>query len=134
VSASFTFPSDSVGEAVDGRISFTQYSRNRWTAYTSANLEDWLEVDFGRPEEVRRVELFLYGDGRGVVAPEAYRIEAWTGSTWEAVGIRARVPEMPMAWALNQVELEPVRTERLRAVFRHARPGATGVAEMRVFR
>jgi hypothetical protein len=134
VSASFTYRDDSPWEAVDGRMALTRYSRNRWTAFETPNREDWLEVDFGRPEEVRRVELFLYGDGRGVVAPEAYRIEAWTGSTWETVGIRARVPEMPMAWALNQLELEPVRTERLRAVFRHALPGATGVAEMRVFR
>ncbi|MGW8266255.1 MAG: MGH1-like glycoside hydrolase domain-containing protein [Longimicrobiales bacterium] len=133
VVASFTYRGDSVWEAVDGRLALTRYSRSRWTAFESPNREDWLEVDFGRPEEVQWVDLFLYGDGRGVAAPQEYRFEAWTGSRWEPAGIRSRTPERPMAWALNQVELEPVRTDRLRVVFRHAHPAATGLAEIRVF-
>jgi len=134
VSASFTNEGDSPWEAVDGRLALTRYSRNRWTAYGTPNREDWLEVDFGRPEQVTRMDLFLYGDGRGVAAPEAYRIEAWTGSAWEHVGIEARSPEKPMAWARNEVDLEPVRAERLRVVFIHPRPAATGLAEIRIFR
>jgi hypothetical protein len=134
VSASFTYRGDSPWEAVDGRMSPTRYSRNRWTAYGTPNPEDWLEVDFGRREEVGRVDLFFFGDGRGVAAPESYRVELWTGSGWEAVEPVTRTPRRPVAWAMNQVTFEPVETERLRVVLRHALPASAGLAEIRVFR
>jgi hypothetical protein len=133
VSASFTGASDAAAQAVDGRISFTRYSRNRWTAYHSPNSEDWLAVDFGTPERVGRVELYLYGDGSGVAAPREYRVEVWTGDAWRVAVVRSRTPIRPMAWALNTVELEPVETSRVRVVFTHERPTFTGVSEMRVF-
>ncbi|MDP2955420.1 MAG: discoidin domain-containing protein [Longimicrobiales bacterium] len=133
VSASHTSESDRVGQAVDGRLSFTRYSRNRWTCFGSANAEDWLEVDFGAPRAVGRVELYLYGDGRGVAAPRSYRVEAWVGGAWVATAERARMPPLPMAWALNVVELEPVETERVRVVFTHAGELRSGLTELRVF-
>jgi hypothetical protein len=121
-----------VEQAVDGRLSFTRYSRNRWTAYGSPNAEDWLEVDFGAPRAVGRVDLYLYGDGRGVAAPGAYRIEAWDGKTWMEVTERARTPEAPTAWALNTVELEPVETSRLRVTLTHDGVMRSGLTELRV--
>jgi hypothetical protein len=133
VSASFTFPSDAPEQAVDGRLSFTRYSRNRWTAYTSPNTEDWLEVDFGAPLPVGRVEIFLYGDGRGVAAPLDYRVEGWIGEGWQEVGPVSRNPETPTAWAVNTVTFDPIEVERLRVVFQHALPAATGVTELRLW-
>ena len=132
VSASFTYESDRVGQAVDGRLSFTRYARNRWTAYGSPNAEDWLEVDFGKPRTVGSVELYLYGDGRGVGAPRSYRIEAWDGEAWTAVVERARTPASPRAWALNAVELEPLEISRLRVVFTHDGEMRSGLTELRV--
>jgi hypothetical protein len=44
-----------------------------------------------------------------------------------------REPEEPMAWALNRLEFEPEVTRRVRVVFRHSRPFASGVVEVRVF-
>jgi len=133
VSASFTYVSDSPDNAVDGRLPFTRYSRNRWTSYGSPNAEDWLEVDFGVVKTVGRVELFLFGDGGGVAAPEEYRIEVWRDKGWEAATIRTRAPREPLAWALNSVELEPIQAKKLRMVFRHALPAATGVSELRIW-
>jgi len=118
---------------VDGRLSFTRYSRNRWTAYGSPNAEDWLEVDFGGLRRVGSVELYLFGDGRGVAAPRSYRIEAWIGDSWVRAAERARTPENPTAWALNTVTLEPVETSRLRVVFTHDGELRSGVTELRVF-
>jgi len=132
-SASFTGPSDDVAQAVDGRLSFTRYSRNRWTAYRTPNLQDWLEVDFGQPREVGRVEIFLFGDGRGVAAPMDYRIEEWNGEAWVEAPVRARSPEEPLAWALNTVVVGPVTTERVRVVFTHAPPAVAGVTELRIW-
>ena len=133
MSASFTGASDAAAQAVDGRISFTRYSRNRWTAYRSPNTEDWLAVDFGAPKTIGRVELYLYGDGGGIAAPTEYRVEVWTGQAWRVATVRSRAPIRPMAWAVNTVELEPVETSRVRVVFTHAAPAFTGVSEMRVF-
>jgi hypothetical protein len=132
VSASFTGENDRVEQAVDGRLSFTRYSRNRWTAFGSPNAEDWVEVDFGTPRSVGRVELYLYGDGRGVAAPRSYRIEAWNGTAWVVAGERARTPEAPTAWALNTVALEPLETQRLRVVFTHDGDARSGLTELRV--
>ncbi len=133
VRSSFTFASDAVEQAVDGRISFTRYSRNRWTAYTSPNLEDWLEVDFGTPTPVGKVELFLYGDGGGVAAPEAYRIERWEAGHWKEVEPATRHPGQPTAWAVNTATFPRVDTERLRVVFLHASPATSGVTELRIW-
>ena len=133
-SASYTYRGDSPWEAVDGRMTLNRYSRNRWTAFGSTNREDWFEVELGGREEVSRVDLFIFGDGGGVAAPEAYRVEYWTGSSWEEVQGERRDPRRPLAWAMNRVEFEPVETERLRVVLRHAAPFSSGLAEIRVFR
>jgi len=133
VSASYTFQGDSPWEAVDGRLALTRYSRNRWTAYDSPNWEDWLEVAFGELQTVGRVELFLYGDGRGIAAPEEYRVEVWAEGVWRPVTPIRRDPEEPLAWALNRLEFQPEETQRVRVVLRHARPSASGVAEVRIF-
>ena len=133
IRASYTFRLDSAAQAVDGQIAFTRHSRNRWTAHTSPNPEDWLEVDFGAPLPVGRVELFLYGDGYGVGAPEDYRLERWTGGRWEAVPLGSRTPETPTAWAVNTITFPQVEAERLRVVFQHSLPTATGVTELRIW-
>jgi hypothetical protein len=132
VSASFTYEGDPVGQAVDGRIALTRYSRNRWSAYSSPNSSDWLQVDFGEARQVRQVELYLYGDGRGLAAPVAYQIEIWDGNQWVPAPEEGRSPKTPLAWARNVVELSPVETERVRVVFQHALPAASAVSELRI--
>ena len=133
VSASFTYRTDSPWQAVDGRMALTRYSRNRWTAYESPNREDWLEVDFGERRTVGQVDLFLYGDGRGIAAPEEYRVQVWVEGEWHNVRPLLRSPEIPLAWALNRIEFEPHVTQRIRVTFRHSMPSASGIAEIRVF-
>jgi hypothetical protein len=133
IQASFSNPPDPPEQAVDGRMTFTRYSRNRWTAYTSPNGEDWLEVDFGAPVRLGRMELFLYGDGRGVAAPERYWLERWTGRGWEGVPFQTQSPASPMAWAANTTTFDPIEADRVRVIFRHALPAATGVTELRLW-
>jgi hypothetical protein len=133
VSASFTSEVDAVGQAVDGALTFTRYSRNRWTAFGTPNAEDWVAVDFGQRVGVGRIELFFYGDGGGVAAPEEYRIEVWAEGVWEAAEILARHPSKPTAWAVNTAEIAPVETDRIRVVLRHALPAASGLTELRIW-
>lgn len=133
VSASFTGRDDRAEQATDMRIAFTRYSRNRWTAYGTPNASDWLEVDFGAPRTVRRVELYLWGDDRGVRAPRRYTIQYCDGASWIDAPELSRNPLVPLASAVNTVELSPVRAMKLRVVFEHDRPAATGVTELMVF-
>ena len=132
-SASFTAPSDSVAQVNDMRVAFTRYSRNRWTAYGSPNASDWVQLDFGEPTEVRVVELYLFGDGRGVRAPRRYTVQYWEGARWVDARVRSRTPERPTASAVNTVRIDPVRTEKVRVVLEHDLPSASGITELMVW-
>jgi hypothetical protein len=133
VTASFTHEGDPVEEAADGVVAFTRYSRNRWTAYGSPNAEDWLEVDFGAPRPVGRIELFLFGDGSGVGAPRDYQVQIWARGAWREAAVLDRVPKNPTAWACNTVRLTPTSTPRVRLVLRHDGPLRAGVTELRIY-
>ncbi len=133
VTASFTSPHDSVGEVVDGRIAFTRYSRNRWTAFGSPNASDWLQVDFGVPQLVERLDLYLWGDSGGVKAPRRCTVQYWDGSRWRSADVVSRFPERPATWAVNTVHIKSVRTSKLRVLLEHDLPAASGVTELMVW-
>ena len=133
VSASYTYPADSPWEAVDGRIAFTRYSRNRWTAFETPNAEDWLEVDFGAEKVPTALEMFLYGDGEGVAAPAEVRIEVWDDGSWQTQQILERAPEVPLAWGRYVVRIVPIETPRVRVIFRHDPPAVSGVTELKIW-
>jgi hypothetical protein len=130
VAASFTGPSDDARQAIDAQVAFTRYSRDRWTAFGTPHASDWLELDFGGPRLVATVDLYLWADGAGVKAPRAYRVQYWTGSAWLDATVVSRTPDRPVAWALNRVQVRPVRTSRVRVIFEHDRPAASGVTEL----
>ena len=129
-SASFTSPYDRVEQVNDMRAAFTRYSRNRWTAYGSRNSTDWVEIDFGTPKLVRSLELYLWGDGTGVKPPRSYAVQFWSGTEWREAHVRSRAPERPATSARNLVTIEPVRTSRVRVVFEHDLPAASGMTEL----
>jgi hypothetical protein len=132
VTASFTSEFDDAAQVNDGRIAFTRYSRNRWTAYGSPNLSDWVELDLGAQQRVGGIDVYLWGDDRGVTAPRSYAVEYWDGASWQAVTERERLPAEPATWARNTVSIAPVETSRLRLWFEHVLPGASGVTEIEV--
>lgn len=130
VSVSYTAEGSRAEEAIDGRIFYTRYSRNRWSTAGTRHPGDWLAVDFGAPQRVGRVEVHFVGDGRGLAAPRDYRLEYWSGNGWVGVTERRRLPEVPLASAVNTVWIWPVETSRLRIVVDHAAPAATAITEL----
>lgn len=130
VSASFTSRFDKLEQVNDGRIAFTHYSRNRWTAYESPNASDWIAVDFGSAKQVGLIELYLWGDDRGVKAPKDYTVQYWDGGRWLDATVQRRMPGQPATWAVNAVRIAPVETQRIRVVFQHDLPAFTGVSEL----
>jgi hypothetical protein len=133
MSASFTAPTDRTQEAADAQVAFTRYSRNRWTSFGSPNASDSLQVDFGAPRLVETVDLYLWGDDRGVKAPRAYRVQCWDGVRWLDADELSRTPERPATWALNRIRIRPVRASKIRVIFEHDLPAASGVTELMVW-
>jgi len=129
VTASYTSPSARLDEVRDMRIAFTRYTRNGWTAAGSPSARDWMMFAFDRARVVEGVDLYLVVRS-GIAAPASLDLEYWDGAAWRTAVVRSRQPERPTAWARNRVDLEPVTTDRVRVVFAHARPAATGVAEI----
>jgi hypothetical protein len=132
-SSSFSAAGDSAGDVNDMRIAFTYYSRNRWTALGSPSRSDWVQLDFGRRRVVGQVDLYFLGDGAGLGAPRGFTVQRWDGTQWVDAQILSRRPEVPAAWDVNSVRIQPVETERIRVVFEHNLPAVTGVTELMVW-
>ena len=111
-------------------VAFSRYSRNRWTSFGSRDSSDWVQLDFPAPAGSSKVELYLWGDGGGVKAPKSYLIQTWDGHSWIDARVVSQVPARPQASSVNTARIVPVVTTRLRVVFRHDRPAATGVTEL----
>ena len=133
-SASFTSQHDRVEELNDMVVGFSQYSRNRWTAFGSPNAGDWVELDLPRRQSVGKIELYLWGDGGGVKAPKSYAVQIWNGHAWANVRIVSQIPSQPQVSSVNTVRFSPVTTAKVRVTFQHALPAASGVTELMIWR
>ncbi|XZE52781.1 MGH1-like glycoside hydrolase domain-containing protein [Planctomycetaceae bacterium SH139] len=131
--ASHTSPYDRVEFANDGKINYRPTPNNRWTAYQSPDSSDWLEIDFGKAEQVQRIELHLYDDRGGVQAPTAYTLEYWDQSVWKPVANLQTNPVQPQGGAMNTATFTPVTTKKIRVVFQHRGPARSGLTEINVW-
>ena len=130
VRASYSAPDTPVEQLHDLAIVFSRYSRNRWSALGTPNASDSVEVEFGSPKNVGRIELYLWGDGEKVRAPRSYTVQYWDGSTYRDARVRSRFPAQPLASARNVVTIEPVTTSRVRVVLEHDLPAVTAITEL----
>ncbi|MBM4004121.1 MAG: carbohydrate-binding protein [Planctomycetes bacterium] len=119
--------------AIDGKIVYDPTPMNRWTSYESPNAVDWLELDFGEPRPIGRVELHLYDDRGGVQAPEKYTLETWDGAAWVEIPNQDRTPKRPAGGVRNTVRFAAVSTDRLRVLFTHRGQARSGLTEIEVW-
>jgi hypothetical protein len=137
VSASYSNPKTPVHNVNDGTYWYHQSPPNRWTCEGTKNSKDWIEIDFGIKRRLLYAKLYFLDDGKGVVPPEKFEIEYWDGKTWVPVANLMRLPEKPAGRQSNAAGLlitekgdtRPIETEKIRAVFTHARGGVTGLTE-----
>ena len=130
VTASFSSPYDVPAEVNDMVVAFSHYSRNRWTAFGTRSAQDWVQLDLAAPRRVGSVELYLWGDGGNVKAPRRYVIQYWDGTAWTAVRVLSQVPLLPQVSSVNTVRIAPVATSKMRIVFEHDLPAASGMSEV----
>ncbi|MEI6538001.1 MAG: discoidin domain-containing protein [Planctomycetota bacterium] len=119
--------------AIDGRTVFLPTPMNRWTSYESKSETDWLEIDFGRDVEFRRIELAIYDDRGGVQPPTAYVIQHWTGTEWHDVQNPKNSPAQPLGSQWNEARFEPVTSAKVRIVFTHRGQSRSGVSEVLIW-
>ncbi|MGH7593031.1 MAG: hypothetical protein ACRELE_04160, partial [Gemmatimonadales bacterium] len=131
--ASFTGRSDRIDEINDMTVAFSRYSRNRWTAFGTPNASDWVELDLPTRHRVTRLELYLWGDAGGVKAPRRYVIQTWNGEAWVDARVLSQIPLRPQVSSVNTVRIAPRETDRVRVIFQHALPAATGVTELMIW-
>ena len=114
-------------------MAFTHYSRNRWTAFGTKNAQDWVELELLAPQRVGSVELYLWGSGENVKAPRRFVVEYWDGNAWAAARVLSQVPAIPQVSSINTVHIAPVMTGKVRVVFEHDIPAASGVTEIMIW-
>ena len=119
--------------ALDGKTVFLPTPMNRWTSYESKSDTDWLEIDFGREVEFRRVELAIYDDRGGVQPPTSYVIQHWTGTAWRDVANAKKSPEQPLGSQWNEARFDPVKSAKTRIVFTHRGQSRSGVSEVLIW-
>jgi hypothetical protein len=119
--------------ATDGRKSYQPNPINRWTSYGSPNAQDWLEVNFGAPKEVRRVELYIYDDKGGVQPPISYTVQYYHGNEWQDIANQKKTPAQPAGSAQNTVVFDLVTTSRLRVLFTNRDKARSGLTELEIF-
>ncbi|MCX5760399.1 MAG: discoidin domain-containing protein, partial [Gemmatimonadetes bacterium] len=130
VSASFAATENPASKVNDMVVAFSYYSRNRWTSLGSPNASDWVELAFPSERRVATVEAYLWGDGRRVKAPKRVTVEYWNGRAWVAARVLSQVPAEPQVSSVNTLRIEPVMTARIRLVFAHDLPAASGMTEV----
>jgi hypothetical protein len=119
--------------ALDGITNFLPSPMNRWTSYESKSLTDWLEIDFGKEVEFRRIELAIYDDSGGVQPPTSYLIQHWTGTEWRDVSNLKLTPEQPLGSHWNTARFDPVQSSKARIVFTHKGQARSGVSEVMIW-
>ncbi|HMF16792.1 MAG TPA: discoidin domain-containing protein [Gemmataceae bacterium] len=129
-SASFTSRFDKVEFAIDGVVNFNPTPHNRWTCFESPNESDWLEIDFGAPKKVARIELAIYDDRGAVQAPKQYNVQYWNGAKWQDARAQKKLPLEPVGSQLNEVRFQEVSTSKVRVVFSHNRKARSGLSEI----
>lgn len=130
VIASFTSTYDNLIEVNDGKIVFAESPSNRWTTYGSPNKEEWIEIDFGEPKSLSRLELAFYDDSHGVKAPQEFEIEMWKGDNWQSIGGATKSPLKPQGGAINTVTFPSASIAKVRLRFKPQDHVAIGLTEI----
>ena len=104
--------------------------RNGWTNAGSTNASDWYAVDFGRPQTLRSLRLYFYGDADQFAAPSGYRVESKTSTGWTPIATGSKT----IANGENVVTFaRPTSTSALRVVFTNPLKRAICLVELKAY-
>ena len=119
--------------AIDGVTNFLATPMNRWTSYGSPNESDWLQIDFGKETEFRRVELAIYDDRGGVQTPISIELQVGTDDGWTPIDQVTFSPEEPVGSQWTTASFAAVKSDKLRIVFQNRGAARSGVTEVMIW-
>ena len=131
VSASYGKNSGSVNDqlepksSIDHDVPFFHWWPHKGTV-------EWIEYDFGEPQEVSTVEVYWFDDtGRGECRlPASWKVLCLVGEEWKPVWTEEEYGVEKDCW--NRVVFETVRTRKLRLEMQSREGWAGGIHEWRV--
>lgn len=96
---------------------------------------EWIELTLAQEQVVSSARIFWFDDtGHGECRiPKSYRIEAWTGGTWQPVSLQSGQKYGVKLDSWNEVKFDQVRTQKLRLVIDQEDKFASGIHEWQVF-
>ncbi|MBX3113050.1 MAG: glycoside hydrolase family 127 protein [Fimbriimonadaceae bacterium] len=96
---------------------------------------EWIELTLAQEQVVSSARIFWFDDtGHGECRiPKSYRIEAWTGGTWQPVSLHSGQKYGVKLDSWNEVKFDQVRTQKLRLVIDQQDKFASGIHEWQVF-
>ena len=118
-SASVNSITDSLYQAIDGRIWYFPEIKNRWSTMGSSSSNNWYALDFGEIRNVSSVNLFFYADGKTFEKPDEYDLEYWNGGKWLPVKVKDRTPSLPTGNTVNKISFDKIATTQLRINFKN---------------
>lgn len=107
-------------------------SRVHW--WPRSGTTDWLQYDFGKPEQVGTARVFWFDDeatGGGCRVPKSWRILYLENGVWKPVYAPGGYTAVKDYW--NEVQFEPVKTAALRLEMSWQEGASGGVHEWEVF-
>jgi len=129
-SASTNSDPKSLYPAIDGRVWYWANVRNGWTNAGSTSATDWYAVDFGRPQTLRSLRLYFYGDADQFAAPAGYRVESKTSTGWTPIATGSKT----IANGENVVTFaRSTSTSALRLVFTNPPKRAICLVELKAY-
>lgn len=115
--ASHTFEGDTI-EAV--RMKHTPKSSfdtsiRRWTSWPQRGQSQWVELDLGKPMQIKSVGVYFYDDRGGVQLPKEWRLSIPDGDRWQRVELYNTDNYSTLPDTYNTVHpAERLKTRRLR--------------------
>lgn len=134
-SASYTDSTDHVNMAIDGRIWYFNNVKNQWSCNGSNHKTDWYEVGFGEKKVIKQMSLFFYGNGYNLATPQNCKLVYWDKDQW--VNVPLRTKRNINKFTVNtesKIRFEPIKTDKIRAIFTNAGKGKyTALSEIEIY-
>lgn len=130
-SASSNDEPENVHDAIDGRLWFFPELPNGWSsAPANGPVDQWYAIDLGQPTDLGRAELGFFADGKGFAAPQAIRMQAMVGDSWQDIAVPKGAP---VANGVTEVRWPAMRAQKIRVLMRLPKGKAVRLAEYKLF-
>ncbi len=129
-SASVNTDSETLHDAVDGRVWFFPEMANGWSTQGGGGAA-WFAVDLGRLRMVQAAELAFFADGKRFAAPARYQLQAWRAGRWTDIAGASAGPAV--ANGVTRVTWPATATDKIRLLLNDAPGRATRLVEMKLF-